>query len=107
MRSIRNIKQQAIYVLLAVLAMTSTQAFAQTFRGGINGTLADKSDAAIPNTQVTATDEATGVVHTTITSESGSYSFQDLPLGSYTVHVATPGFQPINVKGVPVSAGTI
>ena len=112
MGSTRSIKQQAIYVvlsgfLLAFFALTSTQAIAQTFRGGINGTLADKSDAAVPNTQVTATDEGTGVVHTTLTSDSGGYSFQDLPLGSYTIHVAAPGFQPINVKGVPVSAGTI
>ncbi len=112
MGSTRTIKQQIIYVflsgfLLTLFVMAPAQAISQTFRGGINGTLADKSDAAIPDTQVTATDEETGVAHTTMTSKSGGYSFQDLPLGSYTIHVATSGFQPINIKGVTVSAGAI
>jgi hypothetical protein len=78
---------------------------AQTFRGGITGTVQDPTQAAIPNATVIATDEATGITRTTVSSSTGEYTFTDLPLGRYTVAVTSAGFQPQSVKGVTVSAG--
>jgi outer membrane receptor protein involved in Fe transport len=82
-------------------------AYAQTFRGGINGAVTDQSGAVVPAAQVEATDSATGVSHTTITSSGGEFSFQDLPLGSYQVSAVAAGFQKVKVDKVPVTAGTI
>ena len=80
---------------------------AQTFRGGINGTVTDQSGAVVPGAAVEAVDTATSVSHKTISSSAGEYSFQDLPLGEYTVTVTASGFKDEKVSKVPVTAGVI
>lgn len=91
--------------LSLVLAIPSLRA--QTFRGGINGTVVDPSGAAVPAAKITATDEATQVEHNTVSSSAGEYSFQEMPLGTYTVSVGMPGFETMKVSGVRVTAGTV
>lgn len=101
----RNAK--GLLAVLALVGFLSLSAMAQTFRGGISGSVADSSGGAVPNAVVTATADDTGLVHTTTSSGAGEYGFQDLPLGRYTVSVKTSGFQPLEVKGVMVNAGVI
>ena len=91
----------------AVLLLGAAVSSAQTFRGGINGTVTDISGAVVAGAQVTATDIATGIVHTTVSSSAGDYSFLDLPLGQYTLAVSAPNFQTTKVEQIPVSAGSI
>ena len=90
----------------AVLLLGATLASAQTFRGGINGAVTDASGAVIAGAQITATDVATGIVHATVSSSAGDYSFSDLPLGQYTISVSAPGFATEKIEQVPVSAGS-
>ena len=97
----------AILVAVAAIVVLPLTSFAQTFRGGINGTVTDQSGAVVPGATVEATDSATGVSHKTITSSAGEYSFQDMPLGAYTVKVATSGFKSSVINKVPVTAGVI
>src|SRR5580704_9977632 len=80
---------------------------AQTFRGGMNGVVTDQSGAVVPAAQITATDTATGVQHTTVTSSGGEFTFPDLPLGSYTVTAVAPGFQKVQVDKVEIKAGSL
>ncbi|HEY4045438.1 MAG TPA: TonB-dependent receptor [Acidobacteriaceae bacterium] len=102
--SIRS-RSVCAFVLSALFA--TSIAGAQTFRGGINGAVTDAAGAAVSNAKVDATDEATGVVHSTISSSAGEYSFQDLPLGTYTVTARASGFETLRVTKVGVSAGAI
>jgi len=46
---------------------------AQTFRGAINGTVTDPSGAVVPNAQLEATDSATGVNHSSVTTTEGQF----------------------------------
>ncbi|MFP5226068.1 MAG: carboxypeptidase regulatory-like domain-containing protein, partial [Acidobacteriota bacterium] len=93
---------------LAWLFLVSALALhAQTFRGGINGTVTDPSGAVVPGAAVDLMNAATGVSYKAVTSSGGEYQFQDLPLGSYVVTVTAPGFKVEKVQGVPVSAGAI
>ncbi len=85
----------------------SVQPGAQTFRGTINGSIADPSGAAMPGAQVQATDDATGIAHQTVSSNSGEFDFPDLPLGSYTLTISGSGFETIKITKVEVSAGAI
>jgi hypothetical protein len=94
----------ATAILLVLVALTGT---AQTFRGSINGSVTDPSGAAVPNAQVKATEAATGLDHTTVSTNDGQFSFQDLPLGLYKVTVTAAGFPPYAVDKVEVVAGTI
>jgi hypothetical protein len=82
-------------------------AHAQTFRGGISGVVTDPSGAAIPGATVEATNDATGVVHDTVSSSAGEFAFQELPLGTYTVTSSATGFQTVKTDKVPVTAGYI
>ena len=79
----------------------------QTFRGGINGTVTDQAGALVPGATVEATDTATNSVHKTISSSAGEFSFQDLPLGTYTIAVNASGFKGEKISAVPVTAGVI
>ena len=88
-------------LLLAVPAL-----LAQTFRGGINGSVTDVTGAAIANASVVATDVDTGLAHTSTSSSSGDFLFQDLPLGNYSVTVTMNGFATTKVDKVVVAAGT-
>src|ERR1700723_1607240 len=59
----------------------------------ISGTVTDPSGAVVAGATVTATNVETGVVTTLTTNSQGFYSFQSLPLGTYTINVQQNGFK--------------
>jgi hypothetical protein len=61
--------------------------------GTIQGSVADSSGAVIPNATVTITEKATQVTHEAKTDGSGLYVFPNIVIGSYSVTVASPGFE--------------
>jgi hypothetical protein len=86
------------------LLLCAPPASAQTFRGGIQGTVTDQTDAALPGVIVTATSVDTGLSRSVDTDASGNYFLSELPLGEYTVSASLPGFAPQTVKAVEVEA---
>ncbi len=102
----RSVFNVSLLTLLAVFALPVIS-FGQTFRGGINGTATDQSGAVVPGAAVEAVAMDTGVSHKTISSSAGAYSFEDMPLGIYTVTVTATGFQRSVISKVPVTAGVI
>ena len=78
----------------------------QTFRGGINGTVTDRTGAAIANATVVAVQTDTGATHSTVSSSAGGFLLQDLPLGTYSVTVGFSGFQTYHSALVPSLATT-
>ena len=98
---------QALPALLAILLLISMPTLAQTFRGGINGTITDSSGAFVPGAKVTAVDTATAAARETISSGAGEFLFSDLPLSTYTIKVEAASFQTTEVTGVQVEAGKI
>src|ERR1700761_278370 len=57
---------------------------AQADRGTISGTITDPGGNIIPGASVVATNLATGVQNSTVTSDVGSYVIPGLPTGSYS-----------------------
>jgi hypothetical protein len=108
-RSLRNLRiMWGTTTFLLALALTmSFSASAQTFRGSINGTVTDQSGAVVAGTTIEAVDVATSVLHKTVSSSAGEFTFQDLPLGTYTVTVNASGFSTEKISNVSVIAGTI
>src|SRR6516162_6091888 len=92
---------------LLIVAVLAVAASAQTFRGAIHGSVEDPTGGVVANAQVKATDVATGVEHSTVSTSGGEFTFQDIPLGSYTVTVMAPGFAKATYDKVPVTAGSI
>jgi hypothetical protein len=99
--------RRAFAIPLALSLFHSAPSLAQTFRGSINGTISDPSGAVVANAEISATDTGTGVVRNTVSSGAGEFSFADLPLSTYTIKVASPGFQTTDVAGVQVLAGKV
>jgi Carboxypeptidase regulatory-like domain len=105
-RSLRS--TLGIMALLLLLALTlPSGAWAQTFRGGINGTVTDQSGAVVAGASVEALEVATNISHKSISSSAGEFSFQEIPLGAYTVTVSASGFRLEKVTNIPVTAGVI
>jgi hypothetical protein len=95
-----------LYLLVLALAMTQFLA-AQTFRGGIAGTVVDSTGAVVANAKISLTGTETGSKHETVSTSSGDYSFQDLPLGTYDVEVMAVGFSTTKVSKVTVRPGQV
>ena len=100
----RSVFVAVLFALTAFLA-GSLPGWAQTFRGGINGSVTDSSGAVVPGAKVTATEGATAASSDTVSSGAGEFSFNDLPLGTYHIKVEASGFQTTEVNGVQVQAG--
>src|SRR5499425_2758609 len=98
-------KRLAVAILIAFSLAIAVNA--QTFRGTINGTVTDPSSGSVPNATVKATEIATGLDHTTITTSDGAFAFQDVPLGLYKITVTATGFPTYTVDRVEVVAGQI
>ncbi|MDQ2840694.1 MAG: carboxypeptidase regulatory-like domain-containing protein [Acidobacteriota bacterium] len=66
---------------------------AQRALGGITGTVKDPAGAAVPDATVTAREITTNLTVTAPTKSNGSFSFPDLPIGTYEVSFSKTGFE--------------
>ena len=87
---------------LFVTLFFSAALFAQTFRGGVQGTVTDSTGAVVAGAEITVTSPATGLSRTTQTDGTGNYFVSELPIGTYEVAVKAKGFQTAIVKEVRV-----
>src|SRR2546428_11544849 len=88
-----------LFALIAALAIvtTSSATFGQaTASGTIQGTVLDKSESLITGAQVVITSKAIGATRTTSTSGEGTYRFDLLSAGFYTVKVSKDGFSTVS-----------
>jgi hypothetical protein len=73
--------------------LLSVAGLAQTFRGNLSGIVTDSSDAAIANATVNLTSPSNGLKRSTVSSGNGGFLFAELPVGTYTLTVQSPGFE--------------
>lgn len=78
--------------LLSLLLLFATATFAQVTGGSVTGTVVDSNGAVVPNATVTLTGKARGQNLTTQTTDTGSYTFPNVPVGDYTITVEIQGF---------------
>src|SRR5688572_22174400 len=87
---------------LFLVALTSLSLFGQGGNGVLTGTVEDSSKALIPGVTVTATNIATGVVSSSISNETGSYTMPSLLPGTYRLTATLPGFQTQTFDNIPL-----
>jgi hypothetical protein len=92
MRSFSSLLPRLL-AFVAAAALCSSALFAQQTLGGITGDVTDPSGSVIPNATVTLVDEQTSLTRTTTSNGAGTYSFVNLPIGSYTVTYGATGFE--------------
>ena len=81
-------------VLLCVVLLTAAVAgWAQGTTSRVTGTVQDTNGAAVVGASVSLTNEATGIVFTTETTQSGVYAFDLVQVGNYNLMVEKQGFK--------------
>jgi len=91
MRSI-SVLLSRLLTIAAVAALCGSTLLAQQTLGGITGVVTDSSGGVIPNAAVTLVDEQTSQTRTTQTNGAGSYTFVNLPIGTYALTFTAEGF---------------
>src|SRR3954449_2000504 len=95
-------QSRGLLLCSAVLAVTwGLPSFGQTF-GEVTGRISDPTGAAIPTAQITLTSTATNAVRTTVSTDSGDYSFPAVAPGSYSVKVEKTAFKAATSTNVEV-----
>ena len=96
-------RRAAAGLVIALSVGLSGSAFAADVNARIKGTVTDAQDAVLPGITVVATNQATGLKFTTKTNGDGSYLFPELPIGTYTLSVAAPGFKGFKASGITLN----
>jgi len=101
--AIRNL----MILLAAALALAISSGFAnaQVLYGSIVGNVTDPQAAVLPGVSVTITNTGTGLKLDTVTDDTGSYVFRNLPPGTYDMTLSLKSFKEMRQSAIIVSAG--
>jgi hypothetical protein len=90
---------------LAALVATSALAAAQSQTGEIFGKVTDQSGGVLPGVTVTLTSPILLQPLTALSSETGTYQFPRLEIGTYNVKFELSGFKTVVNEGIRVTVG--
>src|SRR4051794_26925644 len=90
------------FTTFLLLFVVCVSLLAQADRGSVAGTILDPSGAVVPGISLTLRNAATNLTYSATSNDNGGYSFQNLPIGNYTLSVEAQGFQRQEVKGIEV-----
>ena len=94
----------AILAALAVV-LSASSGWAQSQTGDIFGKVTDESGAVLPGVVVTLTGPSLLQPQTATTTETGSFQFPRLNVGTYNVRFELPGFKTVVKEGIQVTVG--
>jgi hypothetical protein len=95
----------AVVVLLPTLLMPP-RAAAQAAVATLVGNVHDESGGTVPGATITATEVRTNIVRSTVSNETGNYTFTNLPSGLYRVDGEIVGFKKFTREDVDVAVNT-
>src|SRR5579864_6408837 len=87
-KMIHKLRVMFIFVATCLILFYCIPSFGQVIKGSISGTALDQQGAVVAGAQVKATNTETGVVLTTTTDNSGSFHFNLIPVGNYTIEIS-------------------
>ena len=102
----RRFSCAVVLVGILFLAFPLLSLRAQTVTGTILGNVLDASGAAVPNAEITVTNQDTGVARTATSTSDGVYTVPSLLAGRYSVEARAQGFTPTQVKDIVVNVGS-
>src|SRR6516162_2073003 len=82
----------------ALFGVAAGVAYGQAISSNLVGTVLDASGAAVVNADMSATNIGTGVISNTKTGGTGTYRFENLPVGTYKVSAKATGFRTTTVE---------
>src|SRR6476620_2122946 len=95
-----------VAVMGCLVLLSSASLFGQaTATASLQGTVTDKTQAAIKSAEVTIVNNANGATRTATTNDSGEFRFDLIPAGVYTIKTKASGFSTGEAKDVEVLIG--
>ena len=91
--------------ILAGFALATSLSFAQSSTA-LSGTVYDPSGAVVAGAGVSVANEGTGNVLKQPTNSAGLFSFQSIPVGTYSVTVEMSGFKTVKRTGLTLVVNT-
>jgi outer membrane receptor protein involved in Fe transport len=88
-----------------VLLVSVVSVFGQSATAEFNGSVVDQSGAVLPGTNITLTEESTGLVREVVSTATGRFVITAVPPGVYTIKAELSGFQTQTRAGVRILVG--
>lgn len=88
-------------------AIVVPSAKADNLYASIRGRALDPTGALVPDVKVTAMNIATGIASTVVTTQDGSYVFQQLAIGDYKLSAEKQGFRTFTVSKIHVDVNQV
>lgn len=88
------------FALICLCALTVRCTFGQESRATIGGKVTDQQGTVIQQAAVMVVAEATHVVQTTTTNDTGDWKIRDLLPGRYDLQITVPGFKPAKYNDI-------
>src|SRR2546423_11254345 len=85
-----------------VLSLVARTGAAQSFQGGLRGTVKD-AQGVIPGATISLVNQDTGIARDTASNDVGEYSFPGVVPGLYTVHASVAGFKTFERKDTRIA----
>jgi carboxypeptidase family protein/TonB-dependent receptor-like protein len=90
--------------LVVCLSTCVSVMLAQSDRSQITGSVSDPAGAVVANAPVQAKNVNTGLEYQTLSTATGNYTLNELPVGRYELSVTVPGFKKYVRQGLDVLA---
>jgi len=90
-----------------LISFSHSELNGQQLYGSITGRVTDSSGAGIPGAEVTAVNNANNYTQTAVSNETGTYSLQNVPRGTYTLRIGLPGFKEFVKSDVVVTVNNV
>src|SRR5258708_26589187 len=104
-----KIRSRRLAGLLLMLTLTSVHwvrsANAQATNAQIGGRVIDQTGAVVPNATIVVLNVGTNLERTVSTSSLGEYVIPSLPVGTYKLTTAAPGFKNYAQSGIILENG--
>jgi hypothetical protein len=84
------------------ILFSSSNAFGQLDAGGVTGTVMDPAGAILSGAKVTLTNDATGITASTDSTATGTYVFEGMRPGTYTLRANAQGFKGFTAQHIDV-----
>ena len=91
-------------ILALILSSFLPAVFAQSDRSQITGTVSDPAGAVVAAVPVQAKNINTGLEYQTVSTATGNYTLNELPVGRYELTATVPGFKKYVRQGLDVLA---
>src|SRR5271165_4877477 len=88
--------------LLVLASIVTLAVLAQSYYGGLSGSVLDQNGGALGGAKVSLISEGTNAQRSSLTAAAGGFVFSEIVPGAYTLVVEAAGFKKFEQKGIVV-----